>query len=121
MLALARWAIHLKDGKTLTDKDCYPHEVDQEEITSIERIEGDLIATIMKSSCLTSFFVKTSASQDINPFEGGTRPVQIEERIVGAFLPPQERPVRLELIIVPGTRNVKLRVLSVNTLRKDGL
>jgi len=116
-----KWVIHLKNGKTLTDRDCYPHNVPQEEITSVERIEGDLIATIQKSPCLSSFFVKTTASQDLNPFDGVSSPAQIEERIVGAFISPQKDPVRIELIIVPGTRNVKLRVIPVLTVRRDGL
>jgi len=118
---LPKWIIHTKDGKTFTDKDCYPHEVDQETITSVERVEGDMIASILKSPCLTNFHVKTTASQDFLPAEGRANPVQIEERIVGAFIPPQDKPVRLELIIVPGTRNVKLRVVPVSTMRKDGL
>lgn len=116
-----RWCIHLKDGKTLTDREHYPHEVDQEKITSVERIEGDLVVTILKSECLSNFFVKTAASQDMDPFSGKAAPVRVEEKIVGAFILPQEKPIRIELAIVPGTRNVKLRVFPVNILRRDGL
>lgn len=121
MRSLPKWIIHLRNGKTLTDKDSYPHDVNQEEITSVERVEGNKVASIMRSEVLTNFFVKTSASQDLAILGEGTYPVHVEERIVGAFIMPQDSPVRIELIIDPETGNVKLRATRVSKVRKDGL
>ena len=116
-----KWLIHLKDGRTLTEKDCYPHEVDPEQITSVERVEGDMVITIMKSPCLTHPFVKSSASQDMNPFDGYISPAIVEERILGGWIPPSDKWTRVELVIVPNIRNVKLRAIEVDRMRKDGL
>ena len=120
-----KWLIHLKDGKTLTSNDCYPHDVPQETITSVERIVElpggrTQVASVLKSEVLTNFFVKTTASKEMRPFGGSPSPTVVEERIVGAFVLPQETPVRLELII-DKTGKVKLRTHRVNIMRKDGL
>jgi len=120
------WVIHLKNGKTLTSDECCPHEVPQDEITSCERISetksGNLVTSIMKSDVLTDFFVKTSANKPMQMFGGQAAPVIIDERILGAFIPPQDTPVRLELITEPGTGRVKLRAIKVaKEYRKDGL
>lgn len=121
-----KWLIHLKDGVTRTSVESYPHDIPQDQITSVERIvdvypRTPLVASILKSDVLTNFFVKTSASRAMSPMGGGgSSPTIIEERIVGAFIPPNKSPIRLELSVEPRTGNVKLRAIKVPRMSKDG-
>jgi len=98
----------------LTDEEAYPHEVDQDQITSVERIVDGVVISLMKSDCLKYFFVLTSASIDFKPFgENEQRPTQIEERILGAFILPQKNPVVIDTNFDIRSNSFKVKVLSL--------
>ena len=117
---MPQWIIHLKDGRTLTDKDCYPHSVDQDLITSVERVEDGWVATILKSDLFTNFFVKRTASVDLVFGKEGAKPVRVEESIVGCFILPREDPIRLELVIASEKKRVKVRGDPVEEMGEEG-
>jgi len=114
---LRQWLIHLRNGKTITDEQAYPHELDQNQITSVERIIEGVVVTLLKSECLSDFFVKTTAFQDFMPFpEGQTMPPVIEERIVGGYIPPQKTPVIVDIALDPRSFNYKVKVVPVESV-----
>lgn len=116
------WNIHLRDGTTLTEKDCVPHRADiQDEITSLERIEGPVVFSIKHTKALHFFFAKRDASQDMSPFSGKVDPAKVELSTIGVYVLPNKKPVRLDLMVVPGTTNVRLVAIEVDKIRKDGL
>jgi len=112
-----QWLIHLKNGSTITDEKAYPHEIDQEQITSVERIIEGVVVSLLKSECLSNFFVKTTASQDFMPFpDGRPMPSTIEERIVGAYIMPQKTPVVVDISFDPQSFNYKVRVIPMPSI-----
>jgi len=117
---MVEWIIHLKNGKTLTDKDAYPSDIDSSEISSVERIVNGRVYTICGHPSLKNFFVKTTAARLISLVGGGVRPPQIMERILGCFIETKEGPVRLELVIDPNKGNCKLVATKVKQITKDG-
>ena len=117
---MAKWLIHLTDGRTLTDKDAYPHDVPSDQITSVERIVDNRVYTICGSPVLKNFFVKTTAAQSLSLVGKGVRPPEILERIIGCYIEGKNGPVRLELVISPSTGNCKLIAIPVRKITKDG-
>lgn len=117
---MTKWLIHLKDGRTLTDKDAYPHDVPAGQITSVERIINGKAYTICGSPVLKNFFVKTTAARMLSLVGKGVRPPEIMERIVGCFIEGKDGPIRLELMIQPSTGNCKLVAVPVKKITKNG-
>jgi hypothetical protein len=114
---MRQWLIHLDDGTTITDEKAYPHEIDQDKITSVERIVEGVVITLLKSDCLRFFFVKTAAYQDFMPFPDGTpMPAVIEEKILGAHILPQKTPVVIDISFDPQSFNYKIRVVPVENI-----
>lgn len=115
--------IHTKSGKTFTDKDCYPHDIpEEEEVTSVERIVGGKSICIKKHPDQHHFFVKSQESKDFvmtgpNP---GARDAVVEARIVGCHLGEPPNVYRLELECDPRTGNVVLQVQKVKEATKTG-
>ena len=118
---MAEWIIHLKDGRTFTDKDGYPWDFPQDQITSVERIVNGKAYTICNSPFLKNFFVKTLAGQTISLMGGGppSAPV-IMERILGCFIETKQGFIRLELAINPSTGSCKLIAIPTKEISKDG-
>ena len=118
---MVRWIIHLKNGKTLTDKDAFPHEIPSEQITSVERIVNGRVYTICGSSVLKNFFVKTTAAQTLSLTSGQPTEPTVLERIIGCYIEGKDGPVRLELKINPANGNCKLVAVPVEKITKDGM
>jgi len=117
---MVEWLIHLKNGKTLTDKDAYPHEIPSEQITSVERIVKGRTYTICSSPVLRNFFVKTTAARTMSLVGKGVREQQVLERIIGCYVVSKDKPVRIELCIDPHGGNCKLIATPVKVITKDG-
>jgi len=118
---MTKWIIHLKDGRTLTDKDAFPHEVPSDEITSVERIVNGRVYTICRSPLLTNFFVKTTAARTLSLTSGQPSTPMILERIIGCYIEGKDGPIRLELKINPENGNCKLVAIPVKKITKDGM
>ena len=116
----SRWIIHLKDGRTLTDRDAYPHDISNEQITSVERIVNGKVYTIKNSPVLKNFFVKSTEGKTLALFTGGTRPAVVYERILGCFVEGKDGPIRLELTVDARTGNCKLIAVPTKKITKDG-
>jgi len=117
---MTEWIIHLKNGRTLTDKDAYPSDVDSKEISSVERIINGKTYTICNHPFFSNFFVKTTAARMLSLVGKGVRPPQIMERILGCYVVTEAGPVRLELVINPHNGNCKLTAIKVDKMTKDG-
>lgn len=117
---MVRWIIHLKSGKSFTDKDGLPSDYPQDQITSVERIISDRHYVICNSPFFRNFFVKTSASQTYTLIGGGPpgKPV-VTERILGCYFETKDGPVRLELAVDPNG-NCKLSTKKVKKVTLDG-
>jgi len=118
---MVKWIIHLKDGRTLTDKDAFPHEVPSDQITSVERIVNSRAYTICNSPVFKNYFVKSTAAQTFALLSGHQEPPTVLERIIGCYVEGKEGPIRLELKIDPRTGNVKLVAIPVDRITKDGM
>jgi len=111
---LAKWIIHLKDGRTFTDRDGYPWNFPQDQISSVERVINGRTYTICGSPLFKNFFVKTTAGQTISLVGGGvpSKPT-VMERILGCYIEGKDGPIRLELSVDPATGNCKLNAFKV--------
>ena len=117
---MTEWIIHLKNGKSLTDKDAYPSDIDSNTISSVERIVDGRTYTICNHPSFSNFFVKTTAARLISLVGKGVRPPEILERILGCHILTEKGPIRLELVINPQTNSCKLTAVKVAKITKDG-
>jgi len=120
-----RWIIHLKSGKSYTDKEKYPWDVPEDEITSVERIISGRSISIKKHPALHNFFVKTTESRDLAMMtspgqQAEVKPPMVEARTVGAHIGESPNVYRLELFIDPRNQNVQLQVTKVEKATRDG-
>lgn len=113
--------IHLKDGTTLTQETTYPHEVDSELVTSVERVVGKKVISILKSDLIEDFFVMTEEYQLMmfRPGRQGGTPT-VTHRTVGCFLKGSDPPIQCLLSMDPRTGNVVFEAYAVKKKRKDG-
>jgi hypothetical protein len=125
----SRWIVHTKSGKTFTDKDGYPSDIEkmmatnQDEITSVERIINGRSIAIKKSSYLHDFFVKTTESKDFVMMGAqlGGRPAVVEAKAVGGHIDVKPGEIfRFELEIDPRTGSVNLDIQKVPKATPDG-
>ncbi len=125
----SRWIVHTKSGKTFTDKDGYPNDIEKlvtehnDEVTSVERVINGRSIAIKKSQHLNNFFVKTSESRDFVMMGAqlGARPPVVEAKAVGAHISVTPGEIyRFELEIDPRTGNVMLDVQKVQKATPDG-
>ncbi len=120
------WIIHVKDGRSFTQKDGTPDEViknndlAEDDITSVERIVDGKVYTITKSRELHTFFVMSTGSLEMSMTRGSYTPQQIDERILGCYVDGKDGPIRLQLIVDAHTGNVKLVAAKVDKATKDG-
>ena len=116
--------IHLKDGITLTDADVYPHEVDSELITSVERVVGGRTMTIKKSPLIDTFFVGTEASIDFKMMgrgAGTASPPQTIKRILGCYVKDSDPPIQCQFSVDPRTGNTLVEFLEVHRKAAEGI
>jgi len=123
----ANWLIHMKDGVTLTDADCFPHEVEvmqqrgysSDDMTSVERIIRGKHLTIKKSVFIDTFFVATEEGIDMKMLPGRQAPPIITKRIIGCYVKDADPPLQVRLIMDPRTYDTKLKFIRVKkkTLR----
>lgn len=104
------YIVHFKNGTTKVVNDGepgapYPEQLDTREVSSIERVIDGRVYTIKNHPDIDSFFVKTTAQVDFNPFTT-TRTEQITERILGCVIGDHI----LELIITPHNGHCKLTI-----------
>jgi len=125
----AKWMIHLDDGKTLTDADCFPHEVEvleklgytPENITSIERVISGRLLTIKKSPFIDKFFVATEEGQDVSMAGGPISPPIISKRIIGCHLLNSDPAIQCRLVMDPRNFNVTLKFIEVQKPTRKGI
>jgi len=120
----------MKDGKTLTEADCYPHEVEvmknlgysPEDIRSVERIVGSNIITIKKSPYIEGFFIGTEASRDMSMVSGGgSQPQVIEKQWLGCYLKNSNPPIQCNLIMDARSNDVWLECFPVKHVTLKGI
>jgi len=115
--------IHLRDGSTLTDADVYPHEVDSELITSVERVVSGRTITIKKSPLIDTFFVGTEASADFRVMGRGGKgsAVQTTKRILGCYVKDSEPPIQCQFSMDPRTHNTIVELFEVRGKSREGI
>jgi len=116
--------IHLRDGSTLTDADVYPHEVDSELITSVERVVGGRTMTIKKSPFVEDFFVGTEASVDFKMMgrgAGSASATQTLKRILGCYVKDSDPPIQCQFSMDPRTFNTMLEFFEVHRKAAEGI
>lgn len=123
---MAQWLIHLDDGATLTDQDCYPHDIDRlgysdENITSVERVINGRHMTIKKSPYTNMFFVATEESVDMAFGGGAVKPPLVTKRMLGCHLIGSDPPVQVRLVMDPRNYNVSLKLHEVKKPTRRGI
>ena len=121
---MPKWMIHLKDGKTLTDADCYPHKVESELITSVERVVGGRTITIMKSPLIDLFFIGTEASVDfkmMGPGAGTSTAPETLKRILGCYVKDSDPPIQCQFSMDPRTYNTLVEFFEVHRKAAEGI
>jgi len=116
--------IHLRNGSTLTDADVYPHEVDSELITSVERVVGGRTMTIKKSTFVEDFFVGTEASVDFKMMGRGAGSASATEtlkRILGCYVKDSEPPIQCQFSMDPRTGNTLVEFFEVYRKAAEGI
>jgi len=116
--------IHLRDGSTLTDADVYPHEVDSELITSVERVVRGRTITIMKSPFIEGFFVGTEASIDFKMMGRGAGSASATEtlkRILGCYVKDSDPPIQCQFSMDPRTFNTLVEFFEVHRKAAEGI
>ncbi len=125
----SRWIVHTKSGKTYTDKEGYPNDIEKlvteknDEVTSVERVINGRSIAIKKSPHLHTFFVKTTESRDFVMMGAqlGGRPPVVEAKAVGGHIDVQPGEIyRFELEIDPRNGDVRLGVQKVQKATPDG-
>ncbi len=118
------WMIHLRDGTTLTDADTYPHRVDSELITSVERVVSGRTMTIKKSPFVGDFFVGTEASVDFRMMGRGAgtgSPTETLKRILGCYIKDSDPPIQCQFSMDPRTHNTLLEFFEVHQKTAKGI
>lgn len=121
--------IHLRDGKTLTDADCFPHEVEvmaklgygPDDITSVERVVDGRILTIKKSDLVGDFFVATEVGADMRMTPGPQPPPEITKRTLGCHLKNSDPPIQCKLIMNAKSYDVWLECYEVEKMTRKGI
>ena len=113
--------IHLRDGSTLTDADVYPHEVDSELITSVERVVRGSTMTIMKSPFIEDFFVGTEASIDFKMMGGSRSDTETLKRILGCYVKDSDPPIQCQFSMDPRTHNTIVDFFEVRGKAREGI
>jgi len=116
-----RWLIHMNDGNTLTDADCFPHEENvmaslgyrPEHITSIERLIKGKHLTIKKSPFIDTFFVATEEGIDMKMLPGRQAPPVVTKRMIGCYVRDTDPPLQVRLTMDPRTYDTDLRFMRV--------
>ena len=124
LLDMPQWMIHLRDGSTLTDADVYPHEVDSELITSVERVVGGRTMTIKKSPFVEDFFVGTEASVDfkmMGPGAGSGSATETLKRILGCYVKDSDPPIQCQFSMDPRTCNTLVEFFEVHRKAVEGI
>ena len=125
---MAKWMIHMSDGKTLTDADCFPHEdkimgnlgYSPDNITSVERVVGGRTLTILKSTYVDTFFVASEASRDWS-FGGAALPTEMQKQWIGCYLKDSDPPIQCNLIMNAKSFDVTLDCYEVKAKTKKGI
>lgn len=123
---MAQWLIHLDNGITLTDQDCYPHNINtlgysDENITSVERVINGRHMTIKKSPYTSMFFVATEESVDMAFSAIKQKPPQVTKRMLGCHLVDSDPPVQVRLVMDPRNYNVSIKFHEVKKPTKKGI
>jgi len=128
---MARWLIHLKDGKTLTDQDCDLHDEEElvrrgyspDDVTSVERIVDGRHLTIKKSEFIEWFWVGTEESVDLKVAgsSASASPPMVTKRILGCYIKGMEPPLQARLTMDPRTYNVDLEFIRVKEKTRPGI
>jgi hypothetical protein len=116
--------IHLNDGSTLTDADVYPHEVDSELITSVERVVSGRTMTIKKSPFIENFFVGTEASVDFKMLGRGAgvgSATETLKRILGCYIKDSQPPIQCQYSMDPRTGNTIVEFVQVHVKAAQGI
>ena len=118
---MPQWLIHMKDGETLTDEDCFPHEVESSDITSVERIIKGKHITIKKSQFIDTFFVGTEEGLDIKMGAKHQVPAIVTKRILGCYIKNTDPALQVRLIMDPRTHNTRLKFIRVKKKTLKGI
>lgn len=116
--------IHLRDGSTLTDADVYPHEVDSELITSVERVVSGRTITIKKSPFVEDFFIGTEASVDFKMMgrgAGAGSTAETLKRILGCYVKDSDPSIQCQFSMDPRTCNTLVEFFEVHRKAAEGI
>lgn len=123
------WLIHMKTGETLSDADCFPHELDvmkthgftSSDITSVERIIRGKHLTIKKSQFIDTFFVATEEGLDVKMGSKHQAPPIVTKRMIGCYVKDTEPALQVRLIMDPRTYNTRLKFIRVKKKTLKGI
>jgi len=126
---MPRWLIHMNDGQTLTDADCFPHEENvmtslgfaPTDITSVERIVKGKHLTIKKSQFIDTFFVATEEGLDVKMGSKHQAPAEVTKRILGCYVKDTDPPLQVRLVMDPRTLNTRLKFIRVTRKTLKGI
>lgn len=118
--------IHLSDGRTLTEKDCLPHEVEdfdvkQEDITSVERVVEGRTMTIKKSDFIDTFFIASEEFIDVKMAPGPQRPPEVTKRMIGCYVKNTTPPLQCRMTMDPRTFDANLEFFRVTAKARAGI
>lgn len=123
------WLIHMKNGETLTDADCFPHEEkvmmnlghNVKDITSVERIIKGKHLTIKKSGFIDTFFVATEEGIELRMGAKYQKPAVVTKRMLGCYIRDTDPPLQVRLIMDPRTYNTRLKFIRVKKKTLKGI
>jgi hypothetical protein len=119
----------MKDGKTLTDEHCFPHDVScmeklgysANDITSVERLVRGKHLTIKKSGFIDTFFVATEEGIDVKMGGKSQQRAVVTKRMVGCYIKDTEPPLQVRLIMDPRTHDTRLELMRVKVKTLKGI
>ena len=119
----------MKDGKTLTDEHCFPHDIAAMEklgysanhITSVERLVRGKHLTIKKSDFIDTFFVATEEGIDVKMGGRSAQKAVVTKRMVGCYVKDTDPPLQVRLIMDPRTHDTRLVFMRVRKKTLKGI
>jgi len=119
----------MKDGETLTEADCLPHQTNvmeelgytPDQVTSVERVIRGKHLTIKGSEFLDTFWIATEEGLDVKMGSKHQAPPIVTKRMLGCYITGTDPPLQVRLIMDPRTFNVDLSFIRVKVKTLKGI
>jgi len=119
--------MHMDDGKTLSNEDCYPHNVstrgyNQKQITSVERLVNGRHIRVKKSPMIApEWFVATEEDIPLDLQRAHRLPKIVISKMIGFYIKDTDPPVQIKFGMAPLSHDVRLQVHQVKEVTAKGL